>query len=106
MSVHEVAEGEQEIRRGEGIVFQLTTTNWESAPTPANISIIRLKDGQDVTSQFTSTATPNVTGDVITLPKITAPGNAATGRYRVNMPFTAGGFVPGVPYVDLIVKAG
>lgn len=103
MSSLEVAEGEQEIRRGEGIIFQLTTTNWESAPTLADISIVRVRDSQDVTSQFTSTATPNVNGDVIILPKITVPNTAAFGLYRVNIPFVAGGFSPGIPYIDLMV---
>lgn len=103
MPVHEVAEGEQEIRRGEGLVFKLTTTNWEASPAPADISIIRISDGQDVTGDFTGSATPSVDGNVVTLPEITAPTAAALGRYRVNMPFAAAGFSPGMPYVDLIV---
>jgi hypothetical protein len=105
MPVHEVVENDQEIRRGEGIVFSLTTTNWQAAPTPAAITIVRLADNSNVTATWTSTATPTVLGNVITLPEITVPSNAELGRYRVNIPFTAGGFSPGVPYVDLVVGA-
>lgn len=105
MTILSVVQGEQEIRRGEGIVFDLTVTNWESSPTPDDITIIRVRDGQDVTADWTSTATPGVAGDVITLPKITVPAGAALGRYRVNVPFTAGGFSPGIPFLDLIVMA-
>lgn len=101
--IHEVAEGTQEMRRGEGIVFQLTTTNWESDPTPGNISIVRMLTGDDVTSAWTSTATPTVSGDAITLPEITVPANAAFGAYKVNIPFDAVGFDPGIPFIRLKV---
>lgn len=102
-NLHEVAEGTQQIRRTEGVTFQVTTTNWESSPIPADITITRLNDGQDVTNDFTATATPTAAGDVITLPEITPPAAAALGFYRVDLPFDAAGFDPGIPYVEIEV---
>jgi len=103
MSIHEVLEGTREMRRGEGITFTLTTTNWASSPTSSAISIIKLSDDSDVTADWTETATPTESGDVITLPEITVPSDAAYGEYLVNIPFTAGGFAEGIPYVILRV---
>lgn len=103
--ITEVVEGRQEIRRSEGLVFQLTTTNWESSPSSSDIVITRLSDSTDVTADWTSTATPSDSGDIITLPEITVPADAQLGDYRVDVPFTAGGFSPGIPYFILRVTA-
>ena len=102
--IHEVAEKIQYIRRGEGIVYKLTTTNWESSPVASDIVITRLSDSTDVTDDWTTTATPTVASDVITLPEITVPADAQTGKYQVDIPFTAGGFSPGKPYLRLLVS--
>lgn len=96
--IQEVVEGTQEQRRSEGIVYSITTTNWASAPVPADITITKLADGSDATGDFTSTATPTVASDVITLPEITIPSTADLGEYQVNTPFTVDGFSPGIPY--------
>lgn len=104
-NIHEVVEGNQQIRRGEGVTFQLTTTNWESDPDPAAIVITRRSDGTDVTAAFTTTAVATASGDVITLPEITVPSDAELGFYRVDIPFDAGGFDPARPYLDLEVIA-
>jgi hypothetical protein len=103
MSVHEATGSPKEVRRGEGVTLTVTTTNWASDPTPGNISITRASDGGDVTGDWAETATPAASGDVITLPKITVPADAALGRYRVDVPFTANGFAPGIPYIELHV---
>ena len=101
----EVAEGLKEVRRGEGLIFSLTTTNWESTPpTPKDIVITRLSDATDVTTTWTTDATPSgVSDNKITLTEITIPTNAETGIYRVDLPFSAGGFDDGIPFVRLKV---
>lgn len=103
-NIHEVAEGIQQIRRSEGMTYSVTTTEWESTPTPSDITITQLSDDSDVTSAWTTTATPTVDGDVITLPKITIPADADLGLYRVDVPFTAGGFAPGIVKLILDVE--
>lgn len=104
-NVNDIAEGIQQIRLGEGIIWQLATTNWASSPSAGDIVITRVSDSTDVTADFTSTATPQASGDNITLPEITIPTDAELGDYQVDMPFTAGGFSPGIPFFILEVKA-
>lgn len=101
---HEIREGKQELRRGEGRVWSVDTSNWQGEPVPADITIIREADNADVTAAFTSTATPTTDGDSIVLPKVVVPDDAETGYYRLDFPFEAGGFSPGIPYIRFLVK--
>jgi hypothetical protein len=104
MSIHEVDEGAQEFKRGEGRTLTITTTNWASAPVADDITIKQLSTGDDVTSLFTSTATPTVNGDIITLPEIDIPAAQTLGIYELNAPFTADGYSPGiiVVYIEVV----
>lgn len=103
--LHEVLEGLQELRRREGIYWQVDTSTWGGTPAiEGDITITRLSDSTDVTEDFTTTATPTVSGDNIILPKITIPTNAELGLYQVDIPFTGPSFSPGWPYIQFKVK--
>lgn len=104
MEIHQVAEGLQELRRGEGITWSVDTTNWAATPDPDPIVITRQRDSAVVTDDFITTATATVSGNEVVLPKITVPADARLGLYRVDVPFTAGDFDPGRPYIEFVVK--
>lgn len=103
-NTHEVADGLREMRRGEGVVWSVDVSRWGPSPTPQAITIIRETDNQDVTNAFTTTATPTASGNDIVLPEVTVPAGAALGYYRLNFPFEAGGFSPGIPFIRFLVK--
>lgn len=94
MSVREFSEGLQVMGEDEAITFTLTTTNWGSSPTSPSM-VVKTSEGADVTATVTS-GSASVSGDVITLPKIS--GLTAGTLYRVEVKFTTGGFAPGEAY--------
>lgn len=101
---HEVQGGPRELRRGEGVVWSVDVSRWATAPVPGSITVIREKDSVDVTADFTATTTPTTDGNSIVLPEVTVPANAALGYYRLDFPFEAGGFSPGIPFIRFLVK--
>lgn len=103
--LHEILEGLQELRRKEGVYWQVDTSTWGGTPTiSTDITIIRLSDSVDVTDDFTTTATPTVSGDNIVLPKITVPTDAELGFYQIDIPFTGASFRPAIPFIQFRVK--
>lgn len=104
---HEVKEGLQELRRGEGVVWKVNVSGWEIPPTPQAVVIRRERDDELVTSQFiTGSGAPTLgASNELVLPEITVPTDAQLGIYRLDLPFEAGGFSPGRPYVRFLVKA-
>lgn len=102
--VHEIKEGLQEIRRGEGISWSVDVSAWAELSSVQDITVIREADDQDVTGEFTAAAAPTIDGDAIILPEVNIPASAALGYYRLNFPFEAGGFSPGIPFIRFLVK--
>lgn len=78
----------------ETITYTLTTTVWGSSPTSPSAKIYSF-DGietyADVTSTNMPTGSASVSGDIITLPPITAL--TADQMYRVEVQFTISGNV-------------
>ncbi len=100
---HEVKEGQQTIRRGEGIVYTVNVANWTSStPSAITVTVTRISDDQDVTSTFIPTGSATVSSTTITLPEILVPSDASKGRYQVDIQFEAGGYSPGI--VALILR--
>jgi len=83
----EIKEGMQYMGADEQLYFSLTTTPWGSTPTNTAAKIYEVAGDTytDKTSTLMSGST-SVTGDVITLPKIT--GLTAGTLYRVEVAFT------------------
>jgi len=88
----EIKEGIQYQGSDEEIAYTLTTTNWGSSPTSTSAAIYSLSGDTytDVTTGAMSGST-SVTGDVITLPKIS--GLTVGTTYRVEVQFTITGNV-------------
>lgn len=100
----QVVEGVQDLRRGEGIVYSLSVSNWiSSTPSSATVTVIREKDESDVTSTFIPTGSASISTTTITLPEIVVPSNAQLGDYIVTVEFEAGGISPGRPWIRLVV---
>ena len=91
-NIREIKEGNQYQGADETIVYTLTTTPWGSTPssTAAKIYTVIGDTLTDVTSTNMTGAT-SVTGDIITLPTITAL--VAGTLYRVEIVFTCSGNV-------------
>lgn len=88
----EVLEGIQQQGDAEGLIYDITVTNWGTAPTSPAMVVTRVSDSADVTSQV-STGSASASGNVITLPKIS--GLTAGVQYIVTVTFTVTGFGPG-----------
>lgn len=89
MSIRRVIESPLRQGADEQIQYKLTTTPWGSDPT--SVSVVVFESGEDVTSTVMPTGTPQVEGDVITLPVLKSL--EAGKDYRVEVKFTAGGSV-------------
>lgn len=87
------------------MVWSVDVLGWESPPTPQSIVIIRERDGETVTSSFTTSQTPTLDGSDMVLPEVAVPADAALGIYRLSFPFEAGGFSPGRPFIRFLVKS-
>jgi hypothetical protein len=75
----------------ESITYNLTTTPWGSSPSGTVVKVYDITDGgeTDVTSTIIPSGSPSESGDVITLPAVTAM--TAGKKYRLDIKFTAGG---------------
>jgi len=94
MSTREIVEGQQFQGADETVVYTLTTTNWGSSPTSTSAKIFTQNADEtftDVTSTNMPTGSTSVSGDVITLPAVTAL--VAGTVYRVEVKFTISGNV-------------
>lgn len=85
-------EGTQRQGADETIVYALTTTPWGSSPTSVEVKVFDVTNGfGDVTSAVMPTGAPSVSGDIITLPALTAL--TALHLYRIEVKFTSSGNV-------------
>jgi len=91
-NIREIKEGLQYQGADETIVYTLTTTPWGSTPSSTAAKIYEV-DGDTLTDKTTTqmTGATSVTGDIITLPAITAL--VAGTLYRVEIVFTCSGNV-------------
>lgn len=82
----EVIEGTQTQGESEGLKYRITTTPWGTAPT---VNAVIAKDmtagGTDVSATVLSGAS-SISGDIITLPRLTAL--TKNKLYRVEVQFT------------------
>lgn len=84
---------ETDIRQGAGesIIYTITTTPWGSSPTDVTVAGYEVKPDDtftDVTTTIIPSGSASVSGDVITLPAVTAL--TAEKRYRIEVLFTSG----------------
>ena len=91
-AIREVKEGKQYQGVDEYIAYNITTTPWGSTPTSVAVKAFLMGNpgtkGTDVTATVL-TGSASVTGDIITLPALSA---LTLGRvYRVEVKFTCSG---------------
>lgn len=91
----EVLEGDQYVGINERPYLKVTTTNWGSSPTSVTVTSGSYNKTTGAYTTNTSTifpsGSPSVSGDVITLPRLTP--QAVDDMYEVHVKFTAGGSV-------------
>ncbi len=90
--IREVKEGMQAQGVNESIAYKITSTPWASTPVVTAVKAYDITtDGTrtDVTATVLPSGSSSVTGDIITLPPLTALTYAHT--YRVEVKFTSGG---------------
>ena len=86
-------------RAGEGVYWDVDTTNYGGSPTSVSVLAYDLKTDADVTSTVLSGAA-SVTGNVIRLPKFQS---AAVGDFKIIITFTNANFAPAKPELDVYV---
>jgi hypothetical protein len=101
-SPRELVESPVEQGVDESITWTVDVSNVGSSPTSPSVDVFATDDlATSVKSTVMPSGTPSVSGDVITLPELTAL--TAGTNYRVEVKFTVGG---GAPFeVYFIVKA-
>lgn len=90
-SKREVKESPMEQGTDESIIYTLTTTPWGSSPGAITPKVYDITDSAytDVTTTNMPTGSASASGDVITLPALTAL--TADHTYRIEVKFTCGG---------------
>ena len=91
MGKRHVVEGVQVQGVDEEIYYTLTTTPWGSSPASVAVVVkdITNADRAATVTSTTTTGSPSVVGDVITLPKLHSL--KAKHKYQVEIAFTDGG---------------
>ena len=76
---------------GETITYKLTTTPWGSSPGSVSVAVVDVVAGAetDVKSTVMPSGSPTASGDVITLPALTAL--TAGHFYKITITFTCSG---------------
>lgn len=95
MTSREIAEGAVVQGMDESIVYSLTTTKWGSSPTSVSVKVYSINPESGAATDVTSTVMPSgsasVSGDIISLPALTALSIGV--KYRVEVNFTCSGNV-------------
>jgi len=86
MAIHEVSQGLQYQGADERLVYTITTTNWESAPTSPTVVAYDENGHTDVTTTVFPSNSASASGDVITLDLLRAL--TAGHTYRIEVKFT------------------
>jgi hypothetical protein len=86
-------------RAGEGVYWEIDTTNYGGSPASVSVAAYDLKTDTDVTLTVLS-GSQTVSGNVIRLPKFQSSN---VGDFRIIITFTNANFAPAKPELDVYV---